>query len=51
MLEVVLQQLNNLAANYDQLAILARNHNFGEGSSNKQVSSNPLFEGRGSIHA
>ncbi|XP_041009333.1 uncharacterized protein LOC121253378 [Juglans microcarpa x Juglans regia] len=51
MLEAVLQQLNNLAASYDQLALKANNRNSGEGSSNvKGQFNNPLFEGNGGIH-
>lgn len=52
MLEVVLQQINNLAANYDQLAIQTNNQNSGEGSFYaKGQYNNPLFEGNGGIHA
>lgn len=45
MLDAVLQQLNNLADSYDQLAVLVGKQNVGEGPSNRQVSNNPLFEG------
>lgn len=48
-----MQQINNFAASYEQLAVLAANQNSGEGSSNHntKVSNNPLFEGNGGIQA
>lgn len=52
-LDAVLQQINNLASSYEQLAIIAAKQNSGEGSSNQnsKVSNNPLFEGNGGIQA
>ncbi|KAF5463169.1 hypothetical protein F2P56_019105 [Juglans regia] len=52
MLEAVLQQLNNLAASYDQLALRITNQNSGVGPSNaKGQFNNPLFERTRGIHA
>ncbi|KAF5475861.1 hypothetical protein F2P56_007623 [Juglans regia] len=52
-LEAVLQQLNNLVASYERLAMQSGNTHRGEGSSNPkgQFKNNPLFEGNGGIHA
>ncbi|XP_042963178.1 uncharacterized protein LOC122297221 [Carya illinoinensis] len=53
MLEAVLQQLNNLATSYEQLAVQSTNQVRGEESSRVQgqFNQNPLFEGNGGIHA
>ncbi|XP_041020419.1 uncharacterized protein LOC121262051 [Juglans microcarpa x Juglans regia] len=50
MLDAMLQQLNNLAASYEQLAVMVGNQKSG-GPSNRQVSNNPLFEWGGGVHA
>lgn len=49
MLDAGLQQLNNLAASYDQLVVLVGNQNARERPLNRQASNKPLFEG--GIHA
>ncbi|XP_042950388.1 uncharacterized protein LOC122282508 [Carya illinoinensis] len=53
MLEAVLQQLNNLATSYEQLAVQSTNQVRGEESSRVQgqFNQNPLFDGNGGIHA
>lgn len=51
MLEAVLQQINNLVASYDQLAVTTGNQKLWEGSSGNvlKFNSNPLFEGAAGI--
>ena len=52
LMEKILQQLNNLATNYDHLAQASNRRNSGEGTSqNTRIQANPLFEGNRGIQA
>ncbi|XP_041001674.1 uncharacterized protein LOC121247377 [Juglans microcarpa x Juglans regia] len=52
LIEGVLQQLNNLASNYDSLVQITTKLSSGEGSSNNvRINANPLFDGHGGIQA